>query len=297
MPPIRLENDLLRLDLEPEVGASVLGLEARLADGWTPILRPTARPLARSSNASCFVLAPYSNRIRDGVFTFEGRRFALRHPEKHAIHGDVRDRAWRVLESGDTHALLELDARTLPDFDFPVPILCRLRYALEGAEAVLSLHVENAGREAMPAGMGFHPDFERALGDRAENVELELKVGGVYPGETPLPTGPPVPVPAAMDFSMRRYLDVVLDHCFAGWDGHATLRWPLSEVSLRVEASPCFGHVIVYAPEAQPFFALEPVTNANDGFNLRAAGQAGTGVVVLAPGEALEGSVRLALEV
>jgi len=296
MPSVLLANDRLRLALEPEIGASVTAFEACLSGAWAPVLRPTGRPLERSSNASCFTLAPYSNRIRDGVFVFEGRRHPLRHPEKHAIHGDVRDRAWRVLSASGEEARFELDARALPDFNFPVPIVARVTHALEGMAWTLSLRLENAGSEPMPMGMGFHPYFERALGGRAENVELALRVGGMYPGDGPLPSGPPVGVPPACDFSRLRPLDVAIDRCFAGWDGRASLRWPVSDVVLHLEATPPFRHVIVFSPESRPWFALEPVSNANDGFNLLAAGQSDTGVVVLAPGEALEGSVRLVLE-
>ena len=40
-------------------------------------------------------------------------------------------------------------------------------------------------------------------------------------------------------------------------------------------------HVIVYSPEGENFFAVEPVTNANDGINLLAQGITNCGVVVL----------------
>ena len=45
----------------------------------------------------------------------------------------------------------------------------------------------------------------------------------------------------------------------------------------------------------QRFFALEPVSHANDGFNLLAAGVPDSGVRVLEPGETLAGTVRLAI--
>ena len=295
MTSIVLENERLRLELDPAIGGSVLAFEASLEDAWTPILRPSQRPLARSSNASSFSLAPYSNRLRDGAFRFAGKSYHLRNPEKHAIHGDVRDRPWRVVSCSREESELELRSSDFTDFNFPFPLTCGAHFALRGTSLRMALRVVNSGRDAMPAGCGFHPYFRRALVP-GENVELELRVSGVYPGETPLPTGPPVPLPPAHDFSRRRPLDVTLDHCFAGWDGRATLHWPSSGVTLRIEATAPFAHVIVYSPPGEPVFALEPVTNANDGFNLLAAGQTGTGVVVLEPGEALEAEVVFRLE-
>jgi aldose 1-epimerase len=84
-----------------------------------------------------------------------------------------------------------------------------------------------------------------------------------------------------------------IDHCFGGWDGHATIAYPSSGVRLAFECDPVFGHVVVYTPPGKPFFAVEPVTHANDGFNLFAAGQPDNGIRVLQPGEALQGTFRL----
>lgn len=292
---VRLESDRLRLDVDPQIGGSVLGFEAHVGRDWIPILRPSRQPLTRSSDASSFTLAPYSNRIRDGVFRFEGRSFRLSHAEKHAIHGDVRDRPWHVVRRSKEELALEIRSAEFADFNFPFSSRCEARFALEGDALVMALRLTNASGETMPAGCGFHPYFRRALCER-DVVEIALRVSGVYPGATPLPDGPPVPVSASQRFSTLRPLDVALDHCFAGWDGRALVRWPASGVTLRLEATPRFSHVVLYSPPGEPFFALEPVTNANDGFNLLADGQQETGVVVLAPGEALEAAVTLTLE-
>ena len=295
MSVVGLESDRLRLAVDPEIGGSVVGFEARIGGAWLPILRPSLQPLARSSGASSFTLAPYSNRVRDGVFRFEGRTFRLRHPEKHAIHGDVRDRPWRILRRSADELALEIRSEDFADFNFPFALRCEARFALAGDTLAMSLRVVNTGPSRMPAGCGFHPYFRRAL-RAGENVEIGLRAAGVYPGATPLPDGPPVPIPATQDFSAPRPLDVALDHCFSGWDGRALLRWPESGVALRVEASPSCSHVIVYSPPGEPFFAVEPVTNANDGFNLLAAGQRETGVAVLDPGEGLDAAVALRVE-
>ena len=148
----------------------------------------------------------------------------------------------------------------------------------------------------MPAGCGFHPYFNRRLPGSTGEVELKLNVGGVYPGETPLPTGSAIPIRPEQDFSTQRPLDVVLDHCFAGWDRQALIEWRGSGVKARIRADPGMEHVILYSPEGQEVFALEPVTNANDGFNLLAQGDTKSGVVVLRPGEALNVGFRISIE-
>lgn len=295
-PMIELNNGKLRLKLELEIGGSIVDFSTHHGGQWIPIMRRGEEPLTKSSNASSFVLIPYSNRLRDGRFSFSGRSYQLRDAEKHAIHGDVRDRSLRILEQAEDRLVLELNPDEVSDLNFPFPFLARMVYALEGFEVTSRIELTNSGSESMPAGCGFHPYFNRRLPGSTGEVELQIKVSGVYPGETPLPTGPAIRIATKQDFSAQRPLDVVLDHCFAGWDRQALIEWPGSGLKARIQAEPGMEHVILFSPEGQEFFALEPVTNANDGFNLLAQGHKNCGVVVLKPGESLKTGFRIAME-
>jgi len=51
--------------------------------------------------------------------------------------------------------------------------------------------------------------------------------------------------------------------------------------------------VVVYVPVEKPFFAVEPVTNANDAFALDASGVPGVGVFRVQPGETREATFAL----
>ena len=77
-----------------------------------------------------------------------------------------------------------------------------------------------------------------------------------------------------------------------GTNRHA-LFTPISISIFKSRADTIYEHLIAYAPPEQPFFAVEPVTNANDGFNLFEQGIAGSGVFVLEPGEQQSGTIRL----
>jgi aldose 1-epimerase len=57
-----------------------------------------------------------------------------------------------------------------------------------------------------------------------------------------------------------------------------------------------FQNIVFYLPQGQPFFAVEPVTNANDGFNLYDKGIPGSGVFVLEPGQEQQGTITFQLE-
>ena len=56
------------------------------------------------------------------------------------------------------------------------------------------------------------------------------------------------------------------------------------------------SHLILYNPAVKPYFAVEPVLNANDGVNILARGEAGSGVQVLEPGKSLSARFDLRLE-
>ena len=293
---MELNNGKLRLRLDPEIGGSIVDFSVKPEGQWIQIMRPGEEPLSKSSNASSFVLIPYSNRLRDGRFSFADKSYQLRNAEKHAIHGDVRDRPLTVLEHTEDGVVLEFNSQEVSDLNFPFRFSARVTYALVGFELTSRIKLMNTGNEPMPAGCGFHPYFHRRLPGSTGEVELQIKVGGVYPGDTPLPTGPAVPIGPEQDFSIQRSLNRVLDHCFAGWDRRALIEWPGSGVTARIQADQGMEHVILFSPEGQDFFALEPVTNSNDGFNLLAQGYTNCGVVILKPGEALNTGFRIFIE-
>lgn len=294
---MKLTNEKLRVNLDPEIGGSITECSIKRDGQWIPIMRPGGEPLTRSSDASSFVLIPYSNRLRDGRFTFEGKEYQLRDAEKHAIHGDVRDRPMQVLDHTSERVTLGFNSHDFEDVNFPFPFSVKILYALGGSSFSSHIQLTNSGKTAMPAGCGFHPYFNRRLPGSTGEVELQLTVGGVYPGETPLPTGPAGPVQSNQDFHVQRPLDVVLDHCFAGWNRQAVIDWPGSGIKARIQAEPGMEHVILYSPKDESFFALEPVTNANDGFNLFDRGVQNCGVVVLQPDEIFETGFEIALDV
>ena len=67
-----------------------------------------------------------------------------------------------------------------------------------------------------------------------------------------------------------------------------------AEMSLHFR--PAAFHRGTYVPQHHDYFAVEPVTNANDGFNLFAKGIRNSGVFVLEPGEERSASFSLTVE-
>jgi aldose 1-epimerase len=293
-----IRNERLSLGITPDLGGSFTHFSLNSGDAWVDLMRPALEGFTSSSDASSFLMAPYPNRIRDGKFAFAGETYQLRFPEKHAIHGDVRNRPWKIEEASPTAISLSFHSPDFKDINYPFPFSIRQRCVVHDSSLHVSCCITNEGTTAMPAGCGFHPYFNRALSGHSEEVEIQFQAAGVYPftGAVPLPDGMAKTLTPELAFSVQRVLPESLDHCFSGWQGRAVMTWPQSKVRLVMEASPNFGHLVLYSPPGKSFFALEPQSQMNDGFNFLARGEQGTGVVVLQPQERLEVWFSLRIE-
>lgn len=289
MPTLTLENEQLRLVLDPESGVSTLAFYARRGDAWLPVM-PDARREGVELKESNFIMLPYSNRIENGRFTFGGNAYQLAKGERHAIHGDVRTRPWKVEEQSAQQVTCSFDSRQHKAVNWPWPFSATLTYQLNELTLASRLMLTNLGDTAMPAGFGWHPYYSRWLTRAGEPVLLHFQIQGIYPdaNNNRIPSGPGKAPAANQDFRTETALtpDNFIDFCAYGYDGNGTITWPESGVRLTYRCSPECGHLVLYNP-AKPYFAAEPVTNANNGVNLLAQGDPTSGVQVLEPGASL----------
>ncbi len=279
---ITLTNGFLHVAVDPDNGASVNAFAVKKDGAWLA-LTPDSRP--------GFLMIPYSNRIEHGHFSFEGQTYQLANGENHAIHGDARLRRWTTLETDSDHVCCVLSTVACPDRNWPWPYAARVEYHVSDHTLRSRLILWNRGETAMPAGFGWHPFYRRALTRPGELVFLRMAVQTVYPDlhGNRIPSGPPGPLPAALDFSQARPLlpDHFLDTCFQGYDGAGHIEWPESGIRLGFRCTPACTHLVIYNPREQPYFAVEPVTNANNGVNLYGQEEMRSGIVRLLPGHSL----------
>lgn len=291
---LRLENDTLQLLVNPEVGAGWEGLRVRRRGEWLPLL-PEPGVDGCDFAASSFLMAPYSNRIAGGRFTFAGVEHQLADAAKHAIHGDVRKRPFEVRDLGPHSTDLVFESARHEAVNWPWPFDLRVRYTLDGASVTTRLELTNRGRTTMPAGFGLHPYFRRALTRPGEPVLVQFHSEGAYPDPfgTRIPAGP-AEYSWTADYCRPRqpHPDELLDVCTAGYDGKGSIHWPASGVKVEFHATPVFSHLVFFSP-LKPWFAMEPVSNANDGVNLLANGDPTSGVVELLAGDTLAGEITL----
>lgn len=294
---VAIENGSWQVGLVPTSGGSVAYGRVRVGGEWVDVLRPTpADKLGDAWSTGSFPLVPWSNRIRDGLFTWAGREHQLRinFGDGTAIHGTGIEFPWTVAAQTATSVTLEFRSRDAVGANWPWAFTARFTYELDDERFTWHMEVTNDANETFPAGLGHHPYFVRDLGVGG-GAELQLNCATAYPAEGCLPTGAPVEVAGRLDFRQQRPLgDAFVDDCFTARTSStlASIEYP-GAVSIDIEAGALLEHAVVYIPQGEPFFAVEPVSNANDGFNLEAAGADGTGVFLVQPGETRSSSFTL----
>ncbi|MBW4092751.1 MAG: aldose 1-epimerase [Proteobacteria bacterium] len=280
--------------LAPETGGAIAGWRL----GHSLVLRqpePAAMLGGPARRLSAFPLVPFSNRIADGRFAFAGTEHTLTRADPSfavPIHGLGWIRPWTLTSVSASAARLHLrHPMRAADLDlWPFPFDAELRFDLAPDALTVGLAMTNRHTGPAPAGLGLHPYFPRTAA-----ASLRFAATGVWLTDAgQLPTEL-VPIPPGWDHAAgRRIGTVALDHVFAGWDGRAEISLAPGPVTVAIEASGIFRHVVVYTPPGAPYFCVEPVSHMTDAVN-RAASRDDTGLVVLAPGATLEGEIAFRL--
>ncbi len=252
---------------------------------------------------SGIVLAPWPNRIRDGVWVLDGepQQLDLTEPDKgNAIHGLLRTRPYRVVERSES--AITLEAAVYPQHGYPFLVDTTVRYELVGDGIVVTHELRNASDVPAPVAIGAHPFLrvgDTPIGDLVLTVAATTRFltdDRLNPvGEEPV---------EGTGFDLRagtRVGSLDLDTGFGGVlhgdDGIARHRLTAPDGRFtEVWQGPDFGFVQVFTPHTYPrgsaadpgalgqAVAIEPMTAPADAFN------SGLGVRWLAPGERWSGS-------
>jgi aldose 1-epimerase len=276
----------LALGLVPGIGGSV----AYFRCGGVDLMRPLSEADRAAKNVlgvAMFPMVPYANRIAGNAFDFGGRtwRFPANNPpENFNVHGTGWQSAWSAERDGETVTLALEHVDEAAAYSYAA----RQVFALTPEKLTVDLRLTNLGGVAMPFGFGLHPWF-----DRDPDVTVKFSASSFFmEGPEGIATER-LATPPELDFSKGRALPASWrNNDYGGWPGSAEIDYPGRGIGLRIEAAPVFGHLMLYADPARPYFCVEPQSNAPTAFNRIAAGAAeGMGVVVLRPGESMAGRI------
>jgi aldose 1-epimerase len=259
------------------------------------------------------ILFPFPNRIRGGVFTFEGKTYQFDKPPESptAIHGLLLRVPYRVErahaddESGATLSS-SLDSREFPEVmrQYPFPFEIKITYTLQSGGLKMDIRIENLGDANMPMGFGIHPYFRAPLSPKSSPAKTQITVPVTHYWELDeilVPTGKILD--AESDLELRKgkpFGGMKLDHVFTGVQtvngvSQCTIDDQEANIRLTVEADAQFREWVVYTPPNRPSICFEPYTCPTDAINLEAKG-IDAGVTVLKPGEVFTAEIRIYAE-
>ena len=289
---LRAANSILVVS--PAAGGSITRF-ASTHDGstveWLRPALPNAVASRSAGSTSSFPMVPFSNRIQNGTFAFNGRTIQLPQdfrPEPHAIHGHAWRASWNVVGRSDN--TLTIDYRHSVGA-WPWPYRAQQSFTLTATHLRVRFAVTNESSRPMPLGFGLHPYFIRT-----PQVRLRASVDRMWRvDKTAIPDALVTPPPDLTFTAGGLNPDAsILDNNFIGFDGRARIEWPEWNARLDVTADPIYSCLVIYTPENQNFFCVEPATNCIDAFNLANQGRTDTGLIVLEPQDTAAGDVTFA---
>lgn len=241
----------------PQIGGGILRWEI---DGQS-LLRSGAVADGNPLMLASFPLVPYSNRIGNAQFDWEGqtkhltRNFA---PELHAIHGVGWTMPWQVQAIDADRCTLAIEHEG--DEQWPFAFTASQSFELRDGALIITSTAASRADQPAPLAFGHHPYFDQ------QGASLRFNAGSVVMnGEDALPLDAEVPK-GQFDFAKG---DAVagreIDHCYSDWDGHAEIRWEGRPLALHVRSD--MEAAVVYIPAAASAFCFEPVPHVNNALN------------------------------
>lgn len=253
----------------------------------TPILRATLDeddpdPL----QSACFPLVPFSNRIRNGEFIFENRHHKLKdnwNGDQPVIHGQGWIKSWTYEKITEHKMIMSLSANDW----WPWPFQAQQIISISDAGVAMEISVTNISPNNMPAGLGFHPYFQRR-----SDTQMQCNAEKIW---EPMNSGP---LSLATDQSIgfnnegRNVNDITLDHCFDTIRDDIIIKSRSQGLIIKMERLLNARHAVIFVPDKNGnYLCVEPVSHITG-----AVGDNVGDIDILAPGQTMRLSMRINAE-
>lgn len=283
MKHLLLKNSLANVTVAPELGGALLSYNANV-DGVLRAIFKNSVGATQVGSSSCFPLVPYSNRIREGKFTWQGKTITLPLnflPQKHSNHGHGWQTSWTVLFHSDERVIIEYQHQA---DDWPFSYTTRQTISLHGPALELKLSLINTSSFDMPAGLGLHPYFTRT-----QLTTLHCDVNQMWDVDNESMPLSIIDAPVSLIGEAGLIINEhQLDNAFINFPAKAIITWPEWQVKATICSSSKCQFMVVYSPKNESFFCVEPVTHCTDAINLEQKGVLNTGAQVLKSNEEIE---------
>ncbi len=211
----------------------------------------------RKTHGGMALLIPYANRVKDGTYIWEGKKYELpRNAEGNAIHGLIMDKVFDVKFKGKNRITLEY---VLDHPGYPSTLRITVTYSVVFNLIDVFITVKNEGEISAPLVVGAHPYFIvrgrwSIIPSRVRRCLMENKI----------PNG------SVEDFTI---IQKDYDDCFIIEDREVILKSDYSTVTIEKSE---MDYIQIYTGEPNAV-AVEPMSGAPDAFHNK------LGLIVLEP--------------
>lgn len=222
-------------------------------------------PLSYSNTYASSILFPFANRIKDGIYTFEGNQYQFDVNEtgnNNALHGLVFNKTFKIKEQNatDTFAsvtLIYVEKNESKGFQYTYTI--HLKYTLTETGLDLKILVTNTDTKPFPFTLGWHPYFSSSdLFNSTLNFDSDTQLE--FDGRC-ITTG----TKTIKNEALFEIKDQKLDDCFILNNNQIQFNTP--NYKLQITASSKENYLQIYTPPKANVIAIEPTTGVSDSFN------------------------------
>ena len=289
------------IEIAPEAGANVYSIRYKRTE---LLKRPKSLKDVRGFMYGVPVLYPMPNRVRGGIFTFDGQKFSFP-PNEHGnfLHGLVHSAAW---DGGDINlgdsATLGFRLPFAPGSEqfklFPIPHTIQLAIKTTDDSVRWTYTIDNSkGDKPVPYGFALHPWF-LYQGPRKDTFVTVPATHVMESTKDMLPTGKLLDLASQPDYDARQPRSLegfVRDDVYFGIEpSHpAVIDFREPRLKITLSASEQFNHLVLYTPKDQPWFCLEDQTCSTDAHNLYAQGlKKESNLLIVEPGKTATGWIE-----
>lgn len=163
---IHIEDEYYGSAIEiAQVGATLLNFtlkngQVNIIDGYQ-----SEEELLDGAGARCWILAPFSNKIKDNTYTFQGKQYTFSEFDSQVIHGLVHNKSFDIqeLKVEETFSEVRLSLENIgKDFPsgYPFNVDIEVKYRFSGNSLKVTIEGKNNESGIVPFAMGWHPYFK-----------------------------------------------------------------------------------------------------------------------------------------
>lgn len=222
-------------------------------------------PITYDKSFASSILFPFSNRIKDGKYSFQNVDYQTEINElerNNALHGFVYDKEFQIvkqhLETEKASIVLEYSETELAK-GFPFTYKIQLEYILENNSLELKAQIVNTSNSEFPFTLGWHPYFNSS---NLNNSYLKFDSSKRVIFDDQMIAKGAAKITDSEYFELK---NKKLDDCF--YLNTDLVEFVTPNYRLELTSSEENSFLQVYTPPKRNVIAIEPTTGISDSFN------------------------------